>query len=396
MAVDAGKMNIAVICNSVPPYRLHLHRRIASELKSVRLHTLQTHEDDGRWTDPSDGAEIGLIRFSNISCAEQGRHFREEWLLGGRLIRWISRNKVQAIVLYGYNDLSRIRVIFWCWAHRIPCMLCGDSNAYNWPAPTRIKRYVKQAVLGILLRFCPAVLPFGRAGKTYFRQYGVPARRIFSFPMEPDYGLIQGMSRHSVEAVRQQYSLPSSRRRILFCGRLIPLKRLDLLLDAFAAIAERRPEWDLVILGDGPLRAELAARVPPQFRSRVIWAGHTSDRTTVAAVQLACNVLVLPSDSEAWGMVINEALAAGLAVVCSSVPGVAHDLVRDGVNGRIFPRGDVAALEQCLLEITDEKRLLSMQAQAPVVLREWIARADPIEGLRRALASVGVKVPAST
>src|SRR6185312_3755335 len=108
-------------------------------------------------------------------------------------------------------------------------------------------------------------------------------------------------------------------RRLLFCARLVPAKRADLALDAFAAIADARPGWDLAVLGDGPLAADLRARVPAGLRERVQWLGFAGDPAAVAAVFRRCDVLLLPSDYEPWAVVVGEACAAGLAVVCTSV-----------------------------------------------------------------------------
>jgi glycosyltransferase involved in cell wall biosynthesis len=162
------------------------------------------------------------------------------------------------------------------------------------------------------------------------------------------------------------------------------------LIDAFLAIAERRSEWDLVIVGDGPLRGELERKVPAALRSRVIWTGFHDEQSTVNAIYRASDVLVLPSDYEPWAVVINEAAAAGMAIVSSNVVGAAAELVRDGVNGRLFPPGDLGQLTACLLDVTDSSRTEMMKGASAEVLKEWRKRGDPVEGLREAMRSVGV------
>jgi glycosyltransferase involved in cell wall biosynthesis len=388
----SGKIPIALVINSLPPYRLHLHRRIVRELKSIRLWTALTHQDDARWEPTGDGDDIGLVQFSaGVACDEQGKHFRREWAAGGKLIEWAKRIHVQAVVLNGYNDAGRVRLLLWCWGNGIPCFLVGDSNINDDRLTnTGWKGLVKRVLLGGLLRFCSAVLPCGTAGRLYFQKYGVPEQKIFPSPYEPDYESIRNVSPEVIADVRREFGLVEGRRRLLFCGRVVSIKRADLAIDTFCAIAARRPSWDLVILGDGPLRQELQTRVPPELRGRMIWIGHTGRQERVSAVQRCCDVLLLPSDREPWAVVINEALAAGLAVVSSSIAGAAVDLVRDGINGRLFPVGDRSAFEECLLDVTDEHSLAGMQAQSQIVLEEWRRIADPVEGLSRALKSVGI------
>jgi glycosyltransferase involved in cell wall biosynthesis len=101
-------------------------------------------------------------------------------------------------------------------------------------------------------------------------------------------------------------------------------------------------------------------------------------------------VLVIPSHREAWAVVVNEAVAAGLAVVASSIVGAAVELVQDGVNGRIFPSGDVTALTECLLDVTADDRTDTMKAASAAALQQWRRRADPVVGLRDALQHAGL------
>lgn len=120
-------------------------------------------------------------------------------------------------------------------------------------------------------------------------------------------------------------------------ARLVALKRYDAAIDAFARLAPERPDWDLLIVGDGEMRA-WQARVPAELRHRVIWTGFIQDPTETAALYRWSHVFVHPGDYEAWGVVVLEAAAAGLAMIVSNVVGAAPDLVRDGENGRLVPR----------------------------------------------------------
>jgi glycosyltransferase involved in cell wall biosynthesis len=165
---------------------------------------------------------------------------------------------------------------------------------------------------------------------------------------------------------------------------------VDLLVDAFIAIARDRPDWDLVIVGDGPFKAELVSRIPKDLSDRVIFAGFLDDQATVSAIYRNCDVLVLPSDFEPWALVINEAVCAGLAVVSSNVVGAAAELVRENVNGRLFAPGDLQALTRILSEITGHGVSDPLKAGSAEVLSDWRKRGDPVAGLLAAVKSVGV------
>jgi glycosyltransferase involved in cell wall biosynthesis len=171
---------------------------------------------------------------------------------------------------------------------------------------------------------------------------------------------------------------------------IVRAKRPDLVVDAFNKIADSRPQWDLLILGDGYLRKSLEERIVPALRNRVVFTGFVNDQATVSALYRASDVMVLPSDFEPWALVVNEAAAAGLAIIETDKVGAAAELVRDGVNGFIFPASDLAKLTDRLLEVTDDSRIEELKAGSAGVLNEWRRVADPVNGLRQALASCGV------
>jgi glycosyltransferase involved in cell wall biosynthesis len=388
---ETNPVKLAILLNSLPPYRAQVHRRVAREVAGVRLYTVLTHEEDGRWAF-APTPELNVVNFGpGESCWSQGftKQPVHEFRKGGRIIEWIRREGISAVIFAGYNDVGRLRILRWCHRHGVACFVSGDSNI-RADVATGVKRWVKRRALSHVLRWATGVMPFGTRGRDYFQRYGVPRERIFFFPMEPDYDLITSLPPESIAAAAQKYGLEPGRQRLLFAGRIIPVKRADLLVDAFVSIAAARPEWDLVLLGDGELRGAVESRVPPQLAARVRFLGHASDMVSVAGVYRSCDVLVLPSDFEPWALVVNEAAAAGLAIVSTDVAGAVEDLVRDGVNGRLFPAGDMAALRECLLDVTDERKTDTMKAASPGVLAEWRRAGDPVVGVRAALRYAGV------
>jgi glycosyltransferase involved in cell wall biosynthesis len=282
-----------------------------------------------------------------------------------------------------------VRVLRWCHRHGIRCFLWGDSNSRGDLA-TGAKRSLKRIFIRKILRYVDGVMVCGSFGKEYFTAYGAGTKPFFYVPYEPDYDLIANLPATAIEQVRARFGLTPGRRRIVFSGRLVPVKRPDLLIEAFIQIAPSRPLWDLVMVGHGPMRGELESRIPESLRLRVIWTGFIDDQATVSALYRSCDVLVLPSDYEPWALVINEAVAAGLAVVTSDVVGAAAELVRNRINGQTFPRGDLQKLVYSLQDVTEDGRTDVMKAASSEVLADWRRVGDPVDGLRNALRAFGV------
>jgi glycosyltransferase involved in cell wall biosynthesis len=270
----------------------------------------------------------------------------------------------------------------------VPCFLFADSNiradlVSGW------KRRLKYFILPRILRIAAGVLCCGRLGEEYFGRYGVPSNLLFRFPYEPDYERLTSVTGIEIEVARGTYGLSRNRRYLIYSGRLAPVKRVDLLLAAFDRISPLRPQWDLIIAGGGDERASLERWVSERIATRVIWTGFINEPQSLRSLYAAANVLVLPSDYEPWGVVVTEA-AVLMPVVASSAVGAAADVIIDGENGFIFEAGDVESLQQCLLQVTDERTLETMTKAAPVRFAEWHDRSDPVKGLRAALQSVGI------
>jgi glycosyltransferase involved in cell wall biosynthesis len=389
---QARRPVVAIITNSKTPYRLHVHRRLAREITGIRLFSLFTHElSNSPWMLEAP-PEIGPVSFGTGETAAGLRSMRQlarDWAKGGRIIDWLREHEAQAVVVAGYVDPSCLRVIRWCRRHGIACFLFGDSNLRGGIA-RGVKGWLKRLFVTRVVRSVTGVMLCGSLGRAYFEKYDAQPERIFYYPYEPDYGLIQNLSADFISSIAARFGFRPTRRRIVFSARMIEVKRPDLALQAFAAIADERPDWDLVLVGDGSLRPALEASVPASLRSRVMWTGFLGLQEEVSAIYRLSDVLLLPSNFEPWAVVVNEAAAAGLAIVSSDVVGASAELVEDGVNGRIFPSGDLRALADALLDVTSEGRTDAMKQASLALLRAWRDRADPVDGFRAALRYAGV------
>jgi glycosyltransferase involved in cell wall biosynthesis len=138
--------------------------------------------------------------------------------------------------------------------------------------------------------------------------------------------------------LRKNYSIPEQNRILLFVGRLTKEKNLDFLLDAFKEIHQQTPDTSLVITAQGPMEAELkkhAARLGLDLKQDVIFTGALPFDTLVN-VYFSADLFVFSSVTETQGLVLIEAMAAGLPVVAVRAYGV-QDMVDDGVNGYLTP-----------------------------------------------------------
>jgi L-malate glycosyltransferase len=152
-------------------------------------------------------------------------------------------------------------------------------------------------------------------------------------------------------ALKQRLGLDAARRYVTIVARFHPVKDHRMLLEAFSRVVPSRPDVDLLLVGDGPLRGDLTAQAASLgITDRVHFLGVRDD---VPEIMAASDVFALTSVSEAASLTLLEAMASRLPVVVTAVGGN-PELVRGGVDGLLVPRGDAAATAQAIGALLDD------------------------------------------
>ncbi|MFM7133946.1 MAG: glycosyltransferase family 4 protein [Planctomycetota bacterium] len=287
--------------------------------------------------------------------------------------------------MLGYNDLPRLLLILHLRRKGVPIVFTADSNIFGDARVQGVKRLVKGVFMRWLLRNVDGLMPMGTCGRAYFRSYLDHDLPEFIVPYEPDYAALATRDEAGVASFRAKHGLREGRRRFMYCGRFVEVKRVDVLLRAFVAMAPSHPEWDLVLAGDGPLREKLVAMIPTGLRDRVTFTGFLQF-DDISRCYHACDALVLPSEYEPWALVVTEAMAAGMAVIASDVVGAAVDLVRPGVNGYLVTPRSVDSLESALRHAASAGAIDALKREAPAILDSWRRATDPVAGFEAAIA----------
>lgn len=163
--------------------------------------------------------------------------------------------------------------------------------------------------------------------------------------------------------------------RILFCGQMIARKGLDTLLEAFAKVADRRESIELVLVGREAELPKMLEGLQKRVRERVDYRGFQAPADLPAEFERA-DLFVLPSRHDGWGVVVNQALGAGLPIVCSDAVGAAYDLIEPERNGVIVPAGDATALAQALDGLLQQPaKLAAMGRESSKLAPNWSPQA---------------------
>ncbi|MCX5892544.1 MAG: glycosyltransferase family 4 protein [Deltaproteobacteria bacterium] len=298
----------------------------------------------------------------------------------------------QVLWIHGYN-----RWFHWLamWsAKRLGLKVLIRDEATLISAPRSYgKRLLKQGFFAGLGRLADGFLAIGSLNKAYYRHYGLAEERIFAVPYAVDNAFFQAGAERAAgrrEELRRELGLEAGRPVILFVSKIEPRKRPADLLAAYIKLlqsgAVAGPPY-LLFVGDGEQRGPLEEVVRQMQLDPVRFLGFKNQSELPAYYDL-CEVLVLPSVFEPWGLVVNEVMNAGRAVIVSDQVGCGPDLVRNGENGYIFPAGDRAALAELLRKVLAEPAVWrAMGARSREIISQW-SFAEDLSGLRQALSAV--------
>jgi glycosyltransferase involved in cell wall biosynthesis len=347
-------VRIALLTEIPSPYRIPLFNALAAR-DDVELSVLFLSRADPRRPYPVYEEEFEFD-WQVLPGLEHLRGSR--WFVlsrgAGRALRELHPD---VVVAGGWNQPAFWRARQVARSTDVPLVAWVESTTADQRSRSRGLERAREA----FVRSASAFLVPGSAAEKFVAQLDVPADRIV-------------VARNAIDLARFRNAAAAARARrdelrrergiagccYLYAGRLAPEKGLAVLLGAFAQVGGQ-----LLLAGVGPEEDRLRADAPPGSR----FLGWVS-RDELPEWYAAADVFVLPSVSEPWGMVLNEAAAAGLPLISTEQTGAAHDLIEDGVNGFRVPAGDEPALVNAMAALRDDGALRTAAGRRSLELSE--------------------------
>ena len=321
----SGTMRVALLQNFVAPYRVEFYERLAARLDALRVFVSTPMEADRDWDVDWGTLDVAVQR--NVTLRRPYRdslgfsrvlqlHIPYDTI--PRLLRFrpdavisveLGARSFQAVLFKWLRP--RVRLLIWC--------KLSEHSERNWGrARTALRRFI--------LRRADAVLVNGESGARYVNQ-----------PIDVGRFAVAGRGREAGAA-----------RRLLCAGTLTARKGLMPFARSLMLWAGEHPGEQVEIwwLGGGELAGELAALdLPPNLTQRFCGAVPYAEMPGYYA---QCDLLAFPSLLDEWGLVVNEAMAAGLPVLGSVLAQAVTELVEDGINGWMFDAADPAAMRDAI------------------------------------------------
>ena len=300
--------------------------------------------------------------------------------------------------VHGYAMVNALQGILAAKSLGIPVLLRADMWLRDRPR-SRAKLALKRLFFEGLKKLVDGVLPVGTLNAEYWRHYLGDDVPLFLMPYAVDNESIQKRSleaRTGRDELMQELDLVAGRPVILFASKLQPRKHCDDLLEAYDRLVREWPGGAapyLLIVGDGEERAALEERAAQRGLSGVRFCGFRNQSELPGFFDIA-TVFVLPARQEPWGLIVNEVMNAGRAVIVTDDIGCQPDLVTDGVEGYVYPVGDVAALVEALRRtLNSPETTAEMGRRGLEKISTWSFEED-IHALRSAIAQVTRKITA--
>jgi len=365
--------SVAVIFNRFGPYHLARLRAAAARMRIIGIEVF------GK--DKTYGWEVvrGDEPFRRVTLFEtQGDHIRRSQVQRA-ITELLERERPSAVAMPGWSSREALSALSWCLRFSVPAILMTDSQRHD-RGRNPLGEGVKQRVVPLY----SAALVAGTTQMQYTADLGMDRNRIYcGYDVLDNEHFRSGAAQARADAsLRARLGLPP--RYFLTCCRFIWQKNLPRLLEAYGRYCVSSPEpWGLVLLGDGPLRAQVEGAIHRRgLGSRVLIPGFVQYDALPAYYGLA-EAAILASVSETWGLTVNEGMAAGLPVLVSSRCGCARDLVEEGRNGFTFDPYDVEALSHLMLRLSSafEDQRQAMGRASQEIIGRWtpVLFADNLE-----------------
>lgn len=274
------------------------------------------------------------------------------------------------VAIPGWSTAEALTALSWCQREGVPVVIMSESTAQDFQR-FRWLEWVKSFVVGQ----ASAAFVGGTPHHQYMTRLGMPSERIVTGYDAVDNGhFVRGarLARSKETVFRRELGLV--RPFFLASGRFVPKKNLLRLIEAYAEYRHRAGEkaWDLVLLGDGPLRQDIERLRQETGLEKVVHLPGFKQYDELPVYYGLAEAFVHASTTEQWGLVVNEAMAAGLPVIVSERVGCAVDLVRHGENGFIFDPYNAHALGHRLFKIAHggvDRGMMASTSRS--IIREW-------------------------
>src|SRR5438093_729234 len=344
------KPSIAVVFHHIGPYH-HARLNAAADRLSVTGIEWSAKGYDA-W-----GAADAPARYTKVSLfPEATDRYPARAKLQQGFCSALEQVNPDVVAVNGWNNFGSLAAANCCLDRGVPLVVMAESARGDEP-----RSWWKEIIKRRIVNFYSAALVGGQRHVEYLVELGAPQERIFTgYDVVDNHHFRQKAEeiRSQRSETRQEYGLPEN--YFLASARFIEKKNLPNLIIAYAEYREKwkgDTPWDLVLLGDGPLRETLNTQLSTLNLNEHVHLPGFKQYDELPVYYALANAFVHPSTTEQWGLVVNEAIASGLPVIVSERCGCVPELVQgNGFTFNPMDEHELASLLFKMATLSDDER----------------------------------------
>jgi glycosyltransferase involved in cell wall biosynthesis len=336
---------IILLTETISPYRIPVFNELAQALgEQFLVLFLGETEKRRKWRVYREKIKFYFEVLPNLLLQKKGAN---PYFFNPTIIFRLMKHSPDIIISSGYYQPSSLIALCYAKFFQKRFILWCESNEYD----QRYRNPLKEAYKCWFIKNCMGYIVPGKASLEYLLLLGADAEKIGVAPNAVDNDYFSSACdkyRENKKIFKEMKGYPD--KIILYVGRLVDRKGIPDLLKAFKRISYRQPDLGLLIIGSGEEEERYREFCKINNLKDVFFTGFVHQEELPAYYAIA-DVFVLPTHSEPWGLVLNEAMACKLPVICSNAAGAAHDLIINGENGYTYEKGNIDELVMALEKV---------------------------------------------
>jgi len=354
--------SVVILHNIISPYKTLLFNALYKIYGNLEVLYISETEQRREWEIKKDDLRFPYKIMFDFPVDEVTPFslFKETW-------KCLNALKPDLLIIDGYSYASSWAGLFWAKRNKIKMILWSSSNEDDHK-----RAFYKESIKSFFIKNCYAYNVYGTKSRDYLLKLGARKDSIFIIGNTTDNLFYYNETlkwREKRSVLCREYKL--SPNNFLYIGRFSAEKNIIFLLDAYKKATEGGNNWGLILVGNGPQKSDVEHYIK-KFNLRNVFLPGFKQKHEIPKFLAVSDVLVLPSVSEPWGLVVNEAMAAGLPVLVSRKCGCYPDLVKDGENGFSFDPFDINQLVSLMKGIIDGKiNLKRMGENSLGIIRDY-------------------------
>lgn len=360
---------IVLVTNIPTPYRVPLFAELSGKLEArgYRLHVVFGGSGYARRKHVPDPSTFRFdYSFLDGSKVERKDVEKTSFLYKG-LSSELKRLSPAVVIVSGFSAAT-VKIFLRSIFSRVPYIIWNGSIPSNYRKEGSVKRLLRK----LLAARASAFVAYGSLARRYLVGLGADEQKVRVAINTVDASFFS----RETEKCRREVHTGDGRKHLLTISYLSPRKHISKLIEAVAALTKFRMDVMLDIVGDGSDRAALEAMVERLgLKEHVRFHGHLQ-REELPALMANATLFLFQTDFDIWGLTLNEAMAAGLPVICSPNAGASADLIREGETGFIDDFSDAESSAALISRLLDDPEKLQRTGS---VAASFISRKATLE-----------------